>query len=183
MRWCDSPHLAPSRQAAPSPHPAPFSNRSPASCFPFQPLRACLSAAYSRARLSAYSRGAQTRVGRRAEAVALLDEATSHGLQPNSFMLTAAMQAASHDRRQVLLRVVSQSSLVVYCIWINYRLVYMDVPLCSRHLLSSLARSLRMPTRRCVSHPVPGILCQVHPVSRCHPPYPSHQVFAARKWH
>ena len=43
---------------------------------------------------------ALTRVGRRGEALALVDEASSHGLQPNSFMLAAAMQAASRNRRQ-----------------------------------------------------------------------------------
>jgi hypothetical protein len=43
----------------------------------------------------------QTRVGRRSEAIALMDEACSHGLQPNSFMVAAAVSAAGRDRRQL----------------------------------------------------------------------------------
>ena len=43
----------------------------------------------------------QTRVGRKREALALVDEASSHGLQPNSFMLDAAVQAAGGDKRLV----------------------------------------------------------------------------------
>ena len=43
----------------------------------------------------------QTRVGRRPEAIALMDEACSHGLKPNSFMVAAAVSAAGRDRRQL----------------------------------------------------------------------------------